>query len=189
MNPKGFLEMLLIFVEEPTQGGERGKEETYICSHLDEGGEVESQSRLMPFLGHWKGYSLTKRSGVYGSTVVKADTKASLEVDENGILTQDIISTTTTSTESELVTTDVHWTGTLTDNLISFDGGYSITLLPGGMYMGCPSNASKSVANSQSFHLELCWTEVDGRRRQRLVRTYDAQGLVVSSTYFYEVKV
>lgn len=86
------------------------------------------------------------------------------------------------------VTTNVHWTGTKLDNLVTFDGGYQITLLPGGMYMGCPCDVAKSVADSKSFHLEFCWLEAPGKR-QRLVRTYDMEGLAVSSTYFSEIKL
>lgn len=76
----------------------------------------------------------------------------------------------------------------MSDNLIIFDGGFQMTILPGGMYMGCPCDVGKSVAQSQSFHLEFCWMEsLD--KRQRLVRTYDVEGLAVSSTYFTEVRV
>lgn len=56
------------------------------------------------------------------------------------------------------------------------------------MYMGYPSDISKSVAQLDSFHLEFCWMESPGKR-QRLVRTYDSAGLAVSSTYFSETKV
>lgn len=54
--------------------------------------------------------------------------------------------------------------------------------------MGCPCDIAKSVAQLQSFHLEFCWME-SPNKRQRLVRTFDVEGLAVSSTYFYEVKV
>ncbi|PUZ76483.1 hypothetical protein GQ55_1G294600 [Panicum hallii var. hallii] len=63
-----------------------------------------------------------------------------------------------------------------------------MTLLPGGMYMGYPSDISKCVAQLDSFHLEFCWMESPGKR-QRLVRTYGSAGLAVSSTYFLESKV
>lgn len=56
------------------------------------------------------------------------------------------------------------------------------------MYMGYPSDISKSVAQLDSFHLEFCWMESPGKR-QRLVRTYDSAGLAVSSTHFLETKV
>ncbi|KAK0575317.1 hypothetical protein LWI29_037142 [Acer saccharum] len=100
------------------------------------------------------------------------------------MLVQDISSTS----GGPDVTTNVHWTGTLSDNLVTFDGGYQITLLPGGMYIGCPCNIAKSVAESKSFHLEFGWVESSGKR-QRLVRTYDVEGLAVSSTYFSEMKL
>lgn len=95
---------------------------------------------------------------------------------------------TSTSSGENNVTTNVHWTGTISDNLVTFDGGYQIILLPGGMYMGCPVDVAKSVAQSKSFHLEFCWLETPDKR-QRMVRTYDVEGLAVSSTYFFETKL
>jgi len=74
------------------------------------------------------------------------------------------------------------------NNLVNFDGGFQVTLLPGGMYMGCPCDIAKSVAQSQSFHLEFCWMESPDKR-QRLLRTYDVEGLAVSSTYISETKL
>lgn len=99
---------------------------------------------------------------------------------------QDVTSSSTF--DGENVTTNVHWTGTVSDYLVTFDGGYQMILLPGGMYMGCPCDVAKSVAESKSFHLEFCWLETPDKR-QRLVRTYDMQGLAVSSTYFVETKL
>lgn len=80
------------------------------------------------------------------------------------------------------------WTGIKSDNLVTFAGGYQLTFLPGGMYMGCPCDVGKNVAESVSFHLEFCWLEGPGKR-QRLVRTYDVEGLAVSTTYFYETRM
>lgn len=94
---------------------------------------------------------------------------------------------TSTSSVSE-ITTNVHWTGTQTNNLVTFNGGYQMILLPGGMYMGCPCDVAKSVADSKSFHLEFCWLE-SPTKRQRLVRTFDVEGLAVSSTYIFEIKL
>ncbi|KAK4409832.1 Chorismate mutase 1, chloroplastic [Sesamum angolense] len=139
--------------------------------------------RMAPHLGTWKGHSITKRSGVYGATIAEADTIAILEMNEDGQLIQDIRSTSGGSD----VTTSVHWMGSISNNLVTFDGGFQLTLLPGGIYMGCPSDVAKSVQESKSFHLEFCWLESPGTR-QRLVRTYDVEGLAVSSTYFLETK-
>ena len=97
---------------------------------------------------------------------------------------QDVKSTS----KKDNIITNVHWTGMKSDNLVTFDGGYQITLLPGGMYMGCPCDVAKSVAESRSFHLEFCWLETPDKR-QRLVRTYDMEGLAVSSTYFSEIRL
>lgn len=46
------------------------------------------ESRITPFLGKWKGRSVTKRSGVYGSTIAEADTVVLHEIDDNGQLIQ-----------------------------------------------------------------------------------------------------
>ncbi|KAH7554535.1 hypothetical protein JRO89_XS12G0232500 [Xanthoceras sorbifolium] len=175
MDPQGILDMLLIFLEDRGDG-------VHFPPSL--GSDSDSTDRLLPFLGNWKGHSITKRSGVYGATIAEADTVTLLEVDDKGQLIQDISSTAA----GQDVTTNVHWTGTMSDNLVTFDGGYQITLLPGGMYMGCPCDIGKSVADSKSFHLEFGWVESPGKR-QRVVRTYDVEGLAVSSTYFYEIKL
>eukprot|EP00268_Persea_americana_P037985 TRINITY_DN37647_c0_g1_i1.p1 TRINITY_DN37647_c0_g1~~TRINITY_DN37647_c0_g1_i1.p1 ORF type:complete len:409 (+),score=52.42 TRINITY_DN37647_c0_g1_i1:97-1323(+) len=174
MDPRGILEMLLIFVEQRGDG-------VPLTYQVDI--SKSATNRLSPLLGQWKGHSITKRSGVYGATIAEAKTVALLEIDDKGQLIQDITSTSTGGS-----TTNVHWTGTVSDNLIIFDGGFQMTLLPGGMYMGCPCDVGKSVVQSQSFHLEFCWME-SLNKRQRLVRTYDVEGLAVSSTYFTEVRV
>ncbi|KAK9925013.1 hypothetical protein M0R45_033354 [Rubus argutus] len=175
MDPKGVSEMLFIFLEE------RG-DAVLLPPSLDN--NLESTDRILPFLGKWKGHSITKRSGVYGSTMAEADTVASLEIDDKGQLIQDITSTSAAGD----VTTNVPWTGIRSDNMVTFNGGYQMILLPGGIYMGCPCDVGKNVAESISFHLEFCWLESPGRR-QRLVRTYDVEGLAVSTTYFYETQL
>ncbi|KAL6960805.1 hypothetical protein U1Q18_038568 [Sarracenia purpurea var. burkii] len=175
LDPKGIIEMFLIFLEE--RGG-------VVLTFPSYENHKNCSNRIIPHLGRWKGHSITKRSGVYGATIAEADTIAVLEIDNEGRLIQDITSTSSTGD----VTTNVHWTGTISNNLIKFDGGFLVTLLPGGMYMGCPSDVAKNVAESKSFHLEFCWLESPGTR-QRLVRTYDVEGLAVSSTYFLETKL
>lgn len=173
MDQRGVVQMFLIFLEE------RAGDPLSPPSFSNSEGYT---NRMLPHLGKWEGRSVTKRSGVYGATLAEADTVSMLEMDDEGRLVQDL-----TSISEEDVTTNVHWIGTISNNLVEFDGGYQVTFLPGGMYMGCPSNVGKSVAESKSFHLELCWVESPGKR-QRLVRTYDVEGLVVSSTYFFETK-
>ncbi|KAH0973638.1 hypothetical protein GBA52_025794 [Prunus armeniaca] len=175
MDPKGIVEMLLIFLEERGDG-------VLLPPSLDN--NMENKDRIVPFLGKWKGHSITKRSGVYGSTMAEADTVTSLEMDDKGQIIQGITSTSAAGD----VTTNVPWTGIKSDNLVTFAGGYQMTFLPGGMYMGCPCDVGKNVAESVSFHLEFCWLEGPGKR-QRLVRTYDVEGLAVSTTYFYETRM
>ncbi|XP_010528373.1 PREDICTED: uncharacterized protein LOC104805490 [Tarenaya hassleriana] len=175
MDPKGALEMLLVFLEDRGEG---------ILVHPDLDNFKDDAERITPFLGKWKGHSVTKRSGVYGATITEADTISVLEMDDKGHLVQDISSTL----GERDVTTNVQWAGTRSNNLVMFEEGYQITLLPGGMYMGCPCDIAKSVAESKSFHLEFCWLESPDAR-QRLVRTYDMEGLAVSSTYFSEIKL
>ncbi|KAL9427247.1 hypothetical protein AB3S75_029439 [Citrus x aurantiifolia] len=176
MDPKGILEMLLIFLEDRDGG-------VLFPPFL----ENDNKDRILPFLGKWKGHSITKRSGVYGATIAEADSVALLEMDDKGQLIQDINSTSNTSDGQE-VTTNVHWKGTMSGNLVTFEDAYQFTFLPGGMYMGCPCDIAKSVAEFKSFHLEFGWVETPCKR-QRLVRTYDVEGLAVSSTYFSEIKL
>lgn len=175
LNPRGVLEMLLLFLEERGSG-------TDIPPSLED--SEHNVNRLLPFLGRWKGHSVTKRSGVYGATITEHDTVSSLEITENGQLTQEI----TSRAKGGDVRTNVRWTGTMCDNLVKFDKGYQLTFLPRGMYMGCPSDVAKCVAESKPFHLEFCWLESPDQR-QRLVRTFDLEGLAVSSTYFLETRM
>ncbi|KAL3568023.1 hypothetical protein D5086_030674 [Populus alba] len=86
MDPKGILEMLLMFLEDRGDG---------VLFHPSLESNSDSTNRILPFLG------------------------------------------------------------TRSDDLVTLDGGYEMTLLPGGMYMGCPSIVSKSVAESKPFHLKF----------------------------------
>ncbi|CAL9248127.1 unnamed protein product [Arabidopsis halleri] len=175
MDPKGVLEMLIVFLEE------RGLDN---LTHPVLDNAQNDAERIIPFLGTWKGRSVTKRSGVYGATLSEADIVAVLEINDKGQVVQDISSTS----DEKKVTTNVHWEGKMSKNLVTFAEGYQMTLLPGGMYMGCPCDVAKCVADLKSFHLEFCWLESPSSR-QRLVRTYDHEGLAVSSTYFSETKM
>lgn len=176
LDPKGFVEMLLIFLEE--RGGAEFSPPSFDNSK-------DSRDRLMPYLGKWEGHSVTKRSGLYGATIAEADTVSVLEIDDECQLTQTNISTSVGGD----VTNNIQWKGTMSGNLLKFDDGdFQVTLLPGGMYMACPSDVAKSIAEYYSFHLEFCWLE-SPRKRQRLIRTYDKEGMVVSTTYFLETKL
>ncbi|KAJ3669821.1 hypothetical protein LUZ60_010145 [Juncus effusus] len=176
LDPKGILEMILIFIED------QGNEPPLILNSLPN--FQEKSDRISRFLGKWKGHSVTKRSGVYGATISEADTFCVLDMNDKGQVIQDI-STTKVGTDK---TSRVPWTGSIDNNIVKYSGGYEMTFLPSGIYIGCPADVSRCVGQSQSFHLELCWMESPDAR-QRLVRTYDWEGMAVSSTYFYETRV
>lgn len=53
--------------------------------------------------------------------------------------------------------------------------------------MTSPVSVGKSVGKSQSFYFEFGWSERPGYRR-RLVRTFDTDGVVVSTTLSTEFK-
>lgn len=71
----------------------------------------------------------------------------------------------------------------LDGSLILYPGGLQTTLLPGGIAVTCPLN----VKPGQSFYFEVSWIESPGHR-MRMIRTYDLDGLVVSTTLVKEVK-
>ena len=48
----------------------------------------DNANRIIPFVGKWKGHSITKRSGVYGATIAEADTIVVLEIDDKDQLIQ-----------------------------------------------------------------------------------------------------
>ncbi|GLJ15400.1 hypothetical protein SUGI_0252780 [Cryptomeria japonica] len=173
LNQHGIVDMIGVFQE--------NKEREITSANTFDYYEKKNEDRINALLGRWLGHSVTKRSGFYGSTIAEADIDLKLQMDDNGRLIQDI---NTISGGGS----NVHWTGNVEGGCVTFDGGFQMTLLPGDMYLAFPQNVAKSVAESQSFHLEFSWMEFPGKRR-RLLRTYDAQGLVVSTTYINEVKV
>ena len=60
---------------------------------------------------------------------------------------------------------------------------FQMTLLPGGITMSSPT----LVGRGQAFYFETGLIERDGTRR-RLVRTFDPEGMVVSTTLYSEKK-
>ena len=71
---------------------------------------------------------------------------------------------------------------------MKFDKGLQMTLLPRGLAMASPVNVGQTVNRAQAFYFEFSWVYSPGKRR-RLVRTYDTDGIVVSSTFVDEVKL
>ncbi|KAJ0099841.1 hypothetical protein Patl1_21843 [Pistacia atlantica] len=220
MDPRGNLDMFLIFLEDRDRG-------TFFPPSLDS--DVESIDKIVPFLGNWKGHSVTKRSGVYGATIAEADTVALLKMDDKGQLIQVYYLICLNQFFLNLLKLEgfedsINWNGTegikfainifcvyclmiflqhlmekqlrlmctgrepCRTTWLHLMEDIQYTFLPGGMYLGCPCDIAKSVEEWKPFHLEFGWVETPGKR-QRLVRTYDAEGLAVSSTYFSEIKL
>lgn len=116
MDPQGIIEMLLVFLEERTDGKlfHRPLNSNSVsvscsiglskvmdlislfvstffglfCVELTIVWSQDEENRLLPFLGDWKGHSRTKRSGVYGATIAEADSFSSLQMDDNGQIIQ-----------------------------------------------------------------------------------------------------
>ncbi|KAL9343635.1 hypothetical protein Peur_064066 [Populus x canadensis] len=65
MDPKGILEMLLMFLDGKGNG---------VLFHPSHESNSDSTNRILPFLGRWKGHSRTKRSGVYAAKIAEVDT-------------------------------------------------------------------------------------------------------------------
>ena len=49
---------------------------------------LQDECRLDALLGTWSGHSVTRRSGVYGSTLVEEDTLVTFTLEDNGNLIQ-----------------------------------------------------------------------------------------------------
>lgn len=84
--------------------------------------------------------------------------------------------------------TKIVMTGTSTGAVMRFEGGLLTTLLPGGMGLTSPGSVGQSVGRKQAFYFEFSWIQSPEYRR-RLVRTYDTDGLVVSTSLATESKI
>lgn len=170
LDPRGLLDFIGVFQEKKDNGSSSQSDDDII--------QDEPQSRLAALLGCWAGHSVTRRTGVYGSTLVEDDVSFTYSMKDDGTLIQNI---KTSKGNLQLM-------GTAYGSLIQFEKGLQMTLLPGGLALTSPVNVGQSVGRSQAFYFEFSWVYSPGRRR-RLVRTYDTDGLVVSSTFVDEVKL
>ncbi|PKA63835.1 hypothetical protein AXF42_Ash004844 [Apostasia shenzhenica] len=135
MDPSGVLDTLLIFLEQ--------RDEAAPC--ILSCGFSDDQDKISLLLGQWNSLSITKRSGIYGATIEKAETVTKLEVTRGGQLIHEFSSLSYGSG----ATTNVNWRGKISRNIINYDGGFHVTILLGGMYMGFPCDIFKSVVESQ----------------------------------------
>eukprot|EP00250_Pteridium_aquilinum_P028279 c36890_g1_i1 orf=68-1228(+) len=170
LDPRGLLDFIGVFREKKDNGSSSPSDDGTI--------QDESQSRLAALLGRWSGHSVTRRTGVYGSTLVEDDISVTYSLKDDGSLIQDI----KTSKGS------LNLMGRASGSLVQFDKGLQMTLMPGGLALTAPVNVGQSVGRSQAFYFEFSWIYSPEKRR-RLVRTYDTDGLVVSSTFVDEVKL
>lgn len=169
LDPRGLLDFIGVFQETRDDG----------CTAVSNDVNIQDghHDRLDGLLGCWSGHSVTQRTEVYGSTSVEEDVKVVFKLEDDGALVQNI----TTGKGS------LHLMGTSRGSLLQFDKGLQMTLLPRGMALTSPVNVGQSVGRSQAFCFEFSWIHSPGRRR-RLVRTYDTDGVVVSTTFVDETK-
>lgn len=152
-------------------------------------------------LGKWKGKGLVKRSPTYGGTTAEQEAITEYILEEDGSLVQ--VGPPPFQLHLCLVTQSGNLLPTMMQRLSLEIGGNvrSMTsvasvmghvlrfkglqtlLLPGGVALSCPS----VVTRGQAFAFEFCWMS-GPTQRQRLQRTYDTDGLVVSNTLFVETK-
>lgn len=170
LDPRGLLDFIGVFQERKDSGSFGPRSEGTI--------QDGPQSRLDALLGCWSGHAVTRRTGIYGSTLVEQDVNVTFKLEDDGSLIQDI----------KMSKGSVHLIGTAYGSLVKFEKGLQMTLLPGGMAMAAPVNVGQSVGRSQAFYFEFSWIYSPGKRR-RLVRTYDTEGIVVSTTFVDEVKL
>lgn len=72
--------------------------------------------------------------------------------------------------------------GHLDSNVLQYDGGLQTTFLPGGMSFSYP----KIVPRGSSFFFEFSWLLPGTSSRQRIIRTFDPDGTVVSTALLSE---
>ncbi|KAI5073330.1 hypothetical protein GOP47_0011343 [Adiantum capillus-veneris] len=171
LDPRGLLDFIGVFHEKRDNG-------PFIQSADNSTIPDLPQARLTALLGCWSGHSITRRTGVYGSTLAEDDIRVTYDLRDDGSLIQDI----------KTSKGNLHLTGAAHGSLLQFEKGLQTTLLPGGLALTAPVNVGQSVGRSQAFYFEFSWVYSPGKRR-RLVRTYDTDGLVVSSTFVEEVKL
>lgn len=172
LDPRGFLDVIGVFHESKDNS-------TFDESQTEP--VDEASKRIHALLGTWSGRLVTRRTGIYGATIVQSNVQVVFEKEESGKFLQEIISSSGAGTKIRLQ-------GTSTGAVLRFEGGLLTTLLPGGKALTCPGSVGRSVGRAQSFNFEFSWIESPGQRR-RLVRTYDVDGVVVSTSLAIEAKV
>ncbi|GAQ86285.1 hypothetical protein KFL_002800150 [Klebsormidium nitens] len=162
LDTRGLLDQIGVFVESKTEGEELETQD-------------DPGSRIDALLGKWKGRASSRRTALYGGTVTEYDSSITYTKGPEGTLEQ-VLKMGPSGFELKS-------TASLDGSVILYPGGLQTTLLPGGIAVTCPLN----VKPGQSFYFEMSWI-VNPGHRSRLIRTYDLDGLVVSTTLIKEVK-
>lgn len=159
LDPRGLIDTVAVFLE-----GQEGAPSP----------QLKPQFSIGDILGKWQGTAKVSRSDLYGATT-----------EERPIETSYSISDDTLSVESTSGSRVIHSKGVLSSNVLLFNGGLQTIFLPGGMSFTFP----QVVPRGNSFFFEFGWLAPDGMFRQRIIRTYDADGMVVSTTLSQEEKL
>jgi len=172
LDPRGLLDVIGVF-HESREGESFAESQKKLADDF--------ATRVDAVLGKWSGQLVTRRTGIYGATLAECNVQVHYERDDEGKMKQEI---TTTRGEG----TKIVMTGTSTGAVMRFEGGLLTTLLPGGMGLTSPGSVGQSVGRKQAFYFEFSWIQSPVHRR-RLVRTYDTDGLVVSTSLATESKL
>ncbi|CAM6129384.1 unnamed protein product [Calypogeia fissa] len=169
-SPKGLLDVIGFLIEKKIEGPFVEVQSDLL--------EEDAAASVDSLVGHWAGPAVTRRTGVYGSTMVESDVAIKYEILPGGFISQEFWSSRGYK---------VNLTGQIKGSVLDFEGGLQTIILPGGIAVSAPISVGRSVGRSQSFAFEFSWMQSPGQR-QRLVRTYDTDGLVVSTTWSLETK-
>eukprot|EP00897_Mesotaenium_endlicherianum_P007602 jgi/Mesen1/6870/ME000351S05981 len=211
LDPRGMIDTIGVFDERRSDGNtselrgglEAGKSHRWLAKGaldftLEEIRQVEEEkeARLQALLGEWTGVAEARRSKMYGATCVVNDVRIHVRREDSSILAQDVSHVMLDGAVRKMTSR-----AAINGSLLRFDGGLQVSLLPDGVFMACPT----CVARGQAFFFELGWIELAGspspesgereraraegddkrtapKSRRRIVRTYDTDGMVVSTT-------
>lgn len=185
LDPRGFLDTIGVFEESRGEGsgsGSGGGRAHPLEAGVEGGAQAHGaggDERLAAVLGEWRGRGSSLRSALYGATVVDHELVLNCKLEPGGPFVQEMTYTTKDFSRKMSLRAAVE------GNTLRFDGGLRMVLLPNNLAMSSPS----CVARGQAFSFEFTWVDEAASSRRRLVRTYDTEGMVVSTTLATEQKV
>lgn len=175
LDPRGVMDFLGIFMEceedaSPQQLESVDTTSTATMKEVDWKGEVGKM------LGVWEGFAVRQRSGLYGSTTAQEDVTTRIDLEPDGSIVMDATHVSGGRSRRQVVSK-----GRLERGLIKFNGALQTTLVGDGLSLTYPS----VVPRGHAFFFEFAWIFETGKRK-RIIRTYDSDGLVVSTTLVSE---